>query len=195
MNENKKSAIEQMVEWLKKRRAKVFVWNDNYVERQSVLRKAQELQAEEQAQKPTAPAGLWEELNDLYKKSLYHPGLCLNVMGAYDVKDLLDKYRPAPSSDEGSFKILEPNSVEQAIELYRNNPIFNRLVDLRVQEILSRHPATAKSADHFVEVNKMVKRLREHISDQKLKEADYLVYDEIEAIINEFSKDADKEGR
>ena len=132
-----KSAIEQMVEWLKKRRAKVFVWNDNYVERQSVLRKAQELQAEEQAQKSTAPAGLWEELNDLYKKSLYHPGLCLNVMGAYDVKDLLDKYRPAPSSDEGSFKMLEPNSVEQAIELYRNNPIFNRLVDLRVQEILS----------------------------------------------------------
>jgi hypothetical protein len=46
-----------------------------------------------QAGKPTADKGLWDDLNDLYEKSLYHPGLALKVMGAFDVKDLLLKHK------------------------------------------------------------------------------------------------------
>ena len=54
------------------------------------------------------------------------------------------------------------------------------------------HPSTAKSADRCGE---LVDRLRAHIKYQKESEADYLVYGEIEDILSEFSKDADKEGR
>ena len=95
-----KSAIEQMVEWLKKRRAKVFVWNDNYVERQSVLRKAQELQAEEQAHKPEAPAGpvkdnleSWEdEAKAFYEATGYlRPGKDPGIIGDTDYRERRDR--------------------------------------------------------------------------------------------------------
>ena len=162
---------------------------------------------EEQAQKPTEPAGLVEELLNACTKSeeaIFDPQVA-TVFTRW-IRAVVSRYRPAPSSDEGLREVLniiedhQKKYVEQ-YEIFLNsvNEIdrqvhasrWNALERVK-KELLSRHPAPKdRCADHFVEVNKLVKRLREHISDQKLKEADYLVYDEIEAIINEFEKDAD----
>lgn len=55
-----------------------------------VLAKASEIA------EPTVDADFWTELNTLYEKSLYNHEIALKVVGAFDVKDLLLKYKPKP---------------------------------------------------------------------------------------------------
>ena len=255
MNENKKSAIKQMVEQMK-----AELDGDLPREHRKAItpfyQVACRLLAEEQAQKPEAPAGMIGDttprkcsgcdLVKVYKGEF----LCTRGYsvcpkdrpaskeatkcawcGGSEREEIVDGKNalvcnecgrkvfaiknPAPSSDEGSFKILEPNSVEQAIELYRNNPIFNRLVDLRVQEILSRHPAPKdRCAENLKKAIEIMNYARNHggpvayengedsvgyyvcCSNPSFKDHDEdCWYRQMCEFLDEFSKDADKGGK
>jgi len=184
-----KSAIEKMVEYLEQKvnpnNNEILSNADHLVVEtyHEAFKKAISILAEEQAQNPTAPAGLVEDIETWGNKAVLEGNASNIDWASFD--EILSRYRPAPSSaDEGSLKILEPSSVEQAIELYRNNPIFNRLVSLRVQEILSRHPtSTDKSADRCKE---LVKRLREQITPDTVSSA---VLESVNPIFDELEKE------
>lgn len=55
-----------------------------------------------QIAEPTVDADFWTELNALYEKSLYNHEIALKVVGAFDIKDLLLKYKPKPTVDNGA---------------------------------------------------------------------------------------------
>lgn len=148
MNENKKSAIEQMVEMLDKKVAtfiekcggvdKLDYFEAEYIEPYHLmLKEARRLLKEEQAQKPTAPAGLVEELDNLIMESPCNPTPHENMDFKNGVQLILSRYRPAPSSDEDCF-----SGLETAIKHYRDNGIDSMGLEAIESHIrLSRRPA------------------------------------------------------
>ena len=186
---------------------------DNPLDR--AIMEARRLLAEEQAQKPTAPAGLVEELTrELFNELRFANIPYDNYAAMRDIfkeveKKYISRYRPAPSSDEGNAWMSTAAQYARNSDYYRGLVIRigkaigesaytaddgSRSQDVlcakvpELVEAILRHPATAKSADRCGE---LVERLRAHIKYQKESEADYLVYGEIEDILSEFSKDAD----
>ena len=87
--------------------------------------------------------GLWEELNDLYEKSLYHPELALRVIGSFDVKDLLLKFKPIEPSPDLQTQVQQliqwakDNGYELAAEWMVDNKIAF-LTDEQLQSLSER---------------------------------------------------------
>ena len=94
-------------------------------------------------EKPTADKGLWEKLNDLYEKSLYHPELALRVIGSFDVKDLLLKFKPIEPSPDLQTQVQQliqwakDNGYELAAEWMVDNKIAF-LTDEQLQSLSER---------------------------------------------------------
>lgn len=168
-------------------RKKVF--NDFYFNVGRALIQMEEetrrLLSEEQAQKPTAPAGLWYEMLALQAG---YPHRWPQEM-ADKFNEVMSRYRPAPSSaDEGLREDLE----RYALRFKNSNTCVGRLSVIwdDLSAILSRHPST--KSDRCAE---LVKRLRER-SEEWFENGTPLQRIELDAILDEFEKDTDgKEGR
>ena len=134
-----KSAIQKMVEWLKKRRAKVFVWNENYVERQSVLKKAQELAAEEAKAKPEAPASLVERIAEYADSLKDRAEEKWNDDISEDLAKICREFTAKPTADKGLVDELSEFS-----ECCRDRRCFAGAT--KIDEILSRYTPAEQEA-------------------------------------------------
>ena len=187
MNENKKSAIEQMVEMLDKKVAtfiekcggvdKLDYFEAEYIEPYHLmLKEARRLLKEEQAQKPTAPAGLvkdnlesWEdEAKAFYEATGYlRPGKDPGIIGDTDYRERRDRewktwragygycasrYRPAPSSADEGLRELKDYIENKTPRFELKNcstdfGIYYCAVIQEINKILSRHPSTDKCGE------------------------------------------------
>ena len=200
-----KSAIKQMVEQMKAE-LDGDLPRENRKAITPFYQVACRLLAEEQAQKPTAPAGLVEELRKVspllerdfvialaipYMKQAQHGYTAEGAAIAF--VDALSRYRPAPS-DEGLRAYEQLRAAISTLYSMCNCYDWGEMTRAigHLLEVHPRHPSTAKSD----RCGELLERL-----EAKSKEW-YLAGDmrsdtcgELTEILSEFSKDADKEAK
>lgn len=195
------TAIQKMVRWLEQEISiKVEDPEDDgyLIATTSALRYANRLadeEAEEQAQKPTAPAGLVEKLMIWEKK---WPRA--SIQGAKEFSEILSRYRPAPSIDEGlREELIKIQNFAASCMECRDEPEFTMFCEIagELSAILNKmdsHPST--KSDRCAET---VQEIRQRVTDyfnhsawptEFMKYA-HMISDKMHDILDEFEKDTD----
>ena len=126
-----------------------------------ILELGRKLLADEQAQKPEAPASFMSDIKKWWdtrplrtSKGEIIPGSPYKNVDEWSMafSEIYCRYRPAPSSDEGLRKALDMKKNELLSSPYATS----RLIGKWFEDILSRPPSTAKSEDRCGELERAI---------------------------------------